>query len=453
MAVAAFLVILTSLVTGILGTTLLRSYLVDRSDTQLRNFAKAATHILSRGDSDRDQTLPTEFVVEIVDANGKPQTTGGSVPAPDDPRLSAAQLNDLGKLLTIRTGGNSWQVIVERVSGRRHAVFAYSLDDLDNTVTRLETADTIAGVIALALLAGIGVPLVRASLAPLRRIEETAEAIAAGDLSQRIDHPPGKTEVGRLAQSLDTMLGTIEAAYQARTAGEERALRSEERMRRFIADASHELRTPLTSVRGVAEYALQRSEVASRDELLSMMALVQQESIRMGRLVEDLLLLARFDTGRPLDPRPVDLASIAAQAVEAAHIVYPARRIELLAAEPVIVEADHERVRQIIDNLLGNALQHTPDGSPVIVTVTAEAVTGKLTVRDQGPGMTVEQASHVFERFYRTDDARARATGGTGLGLAIAASLTAAHDGQITVDTQPGHGAAFSVSLPLATTV
>jgi two-component system, OmpR family, sensor kinase len=223
-------------------------------------------------------------------------------------------------------------------------------------------------------------------------------------------------------------------------------------MRRFIADASHELRTPLTSVRGVAEYGLQRGETASRDELLSLMRLIQQESVRMGRLVDDLLLLARFDAGRPLNLRPVDLASIAAEAVQQARIVYPGRSITLVAAEPVILRADQERVRQVIDNLLGNAVQHSPDDSPVTITATCADGSGILTVRDDGPGMTPEQASRVFERFYRTDGARTRATGGAGLGLAIAASLTAAHDGQISVDTAPGRGAVFTVRLPLAAT-
>ena len=166
----------------------------------------------------------------------------------------------------------------------------------------------------------------------------------------------------------------------------------------------------------------------------------------------DLLLLARFDAGRPLDRRPVDLASLAAEAVTRARIVDPGRPITLEADEPVIVDADSERLRQVIDNLIGNALQHTPPGSPVTVTVTGDPGRGQLTVADQGPGMTPEQASHVFERFYRTDDARTRARGGAGLGLAIAASLAAAHGGEITVDTAPGRGAAFHLRLPLAET-
>jgi two-component system OmpR family sensor kinase len=245
------------------------------------------------------------------------------------------------------------------------------------------------------------------------------------------------------------MLGTIEAAYRARADGEDRAVRSEQRMRQFIADASHELRTPLTSVRGLAEYGLQQGTAASQDELLRLMTMIQNESARMGRLVADLLLLARLDAGPSLERRPVDLASIAAEAVQAARVVHPGRLVTLVAAEPVVVRADDERVRQVIDNLLGNACTHTPQGSAVTVTVTATADSGQLSVADAGPGMTPEQAARVFERFYRSDDARDRNSGGTGLGLAIAASLTAAHGGQLTVDTAAGRGATFHVRLPL----
>jgi two-component system OmpR family sensor kinase len=221
-------------------------------------------------------------------------------------------------------------------------------------------------------------------------------------------------------------------------------------MRRFIADASHELRTPLTSVRGLAEYGLQQGNDASPEELLRLMGLVAREAGRMGRLVDDLLLLARFDAGRALDPHPVDLASIAAEAVQQARLVAVGRPITLKAAEPVIVDADAERLRQIIDNLIGNAVQHTPRQTPVTVTASIAAGSGQLTVADRGPGMTQEQASHAFDRFYRTDDARTRARGGAGLGLAIAASLTAAHGGELTVDTKTGEGAAFHLRLPLA---
>jgi two-component system OmpR family sensor kinase len=460
MAAAALLVVLTSLVTAVLGTTLLRSYLLSRSDSQLRDFATVASRIVQRqqlqpaGNSSRPQALPTQFLVEVVSADGKIAMAGGPLGAADGPKLSAAQLSQTGTPFTapaVGPPGGSWRVLVQRLSGGQ-LVVAYSLGDLDSTVTRLEVADALAGGVAVVLLAGVGLPLVRASLKPLRRIEATASAIAGGDLSRRIDHPAGNTEVGRLAEALDVMLASIEAAYRARSDGEARARASQQRMQRFIADASHELRTPLTSVRGLAEYGLQQGEAADREELLRLMRLIAGQAGRMGGLVDDLLLLARFDAGRPLDRRPVDLASIAAEAVQHARIVAPGRPITVEAAEPVIVDADAERLRQIIDNLIGNAIQHTPSGSPVTVTVTGELGSARLTVADRGPGMTPEQASRVFERFYRTDDARTRASGGAGLGLAIAASLAAAHGGELTVDTTPGQGATFCLRLEQAET-
>ena len=459
MAAAAFLVVLTSVVTGVLGTILLRSYLIGRSDAQLRSFTVEASRLLTRttpptARDGEQQSLPTRFFAEVVSAGGQVETAAGSAHTANGPSLSAAQMGDDGTPFTVPApgaAGHSWRVLVTPASGGRHIVTAYSLDDLDSTVSRLEMADAVAGAVAVGLLAGVGLPLVRASLAPLARIEATATAIAGGDLSRRIDNRSRKTEVGRLSAVLNTMLAAMEAAYRARADGEARALRAQERMREFAADASHELRTPLTSVRGLAEYALQQGDAASREELLRLMTLIQGEAGRMSRLVADLLLLARFDAGRPLDRAPVDLASIAALAVQHARLVHPGRPITLHAAEPVVVSADDARIRQVIDNLLGNAVQHTPDGTPVTVTVTSGQGDGWLTVADRGPGMTPEQASRVFERFYRTEDARTRAAGGAGLGLAIAASLTAAHGGDITVDTAPGHGAAFTVRLPLAT--
>jgi len=453
MAAAALLVILTSVVTAVLGITLLRSYLLSHSDAQLRSFATVATRIVQRqqlqpAGSSRRQTLPIQFLVEQVSVAGKVSMAGGPLGPVKGPHLTAAQLSHTGTPFT--APGGSWRVLVQPLSGGSHLVIAYSLGDLNATVTRLEVADAVAGGVAIVLLAGVGLPLTRASLAPLRRIESTAAAIAGGDLSRRIDHPAGNTEVGRLAEALDLMLASIEAAYLARANGEARAQEAQDRMRHFIADASHELRTPLTSVRGLAEYGLQQGEGASREELLRLMGLIAGEAGRMGRLVEDLLLLARFDVGRPLDRRPVDLASIAAEAVQRARIVGPGRPITLRAVEPVIVNADTERLRQIIDNLIGNAIQHTPPESPVTVTVTSLSDRGRLSVADEGPGMAPEQATRVFERFYRTDDARARASGGAGLGLAIAASLAAAHDGDLMVDTEPGRGSTFHLCLPRA---
>jgi two-component system OmpR family sensor kinase len=463
MAVAAFLVMITSVVMGSLGTTLLHGYLLGRGDQQLRDFAAVASRNLAGGPPRLPQgrqpgqpsrpSQPLQFLIEIIAADGRISVTEAPLHHGSLPRIASSRLKDpQGPFTAPAAGdpGHSWRVLVRTLPGGRHAVVAFSLDNLNSTVTRLEIADAVAGAVAIVLLAGIGLPLVRISLAPLARIEKTAAAIAAGDLSRRIDHPSRRTEVGRLAGALNTMLARIEAAYRSREEGEARALDSEDRMRRFVADASHELRTPLTSVRGLAEFSLQQGTDASHAELIRLMALIQQEAARMGRLVDDLLLLAQFDQDRPLERRPVDLSSIAVRAVVGARLIQPDRPITLHADAPVVVDGDAERLRQVLDNLIGNALQHTPRGTAVTVSVAQQAGQAQLTVRDSGPGLAADQASQVFERFYRTDRARTRARGGTGLGLSIAAALTAAHAGTITVDTQPGRGAAFQVRLPLA---
>jgi two-component system, OmpR family, sensor kinase len=460
LAVAAILVTVTSVVTGWLGTALLSGYLLDRGDAQLRGFASVAGHILAHPrppgrppvGQGQGQGLPTQFYVRVISADGHGRVAADSVHVAHPPQLSAAQQRGESGPFTVPGAGapgHDWRVLVRALPGGRHLVIGYSLDGLDSTVTRLEVADAAAGAVALVVLVILGIPLVRVGLAPLAKIERSAAAIAAGDLSQRIDHPSRRTEVGRLAGALNTMLGRIEAAYRARAEGEARAVDSEDRMRRFVADASHELRTPLTSVRGLSEFSLQQGEAVSRADLLRAMALIQAEAGRMGRLVDDLLLLAQFDEHRPLDLRPVDLASIAVEAVLAAGPANRGHVITVQAAEPVIVQADHGRLRQIVDNLISNAVQHTPAGSAVTVTVTGSPPSGLLTVADNGPGMAPEQASRVFERFYRTDRARSRSRGGTGLGLAIAATLAAAHGGTISVDSEPGRGAAFHVRLPL----
>jgi two-component system, OmpR family, sensor kinase len=457
MVAATVLVMVTLVVMGALGTAMLRSYLFGRVDAQLRAFASAPgpRRLPARVPRSGRPQLPTLFLLEQVSASGRAQIQGGSASGVSPPKISAARLRGPAGPFTAPADDprHSWRVLVRAVGGGRHVVIAYSLDAVNSTVTRLEVADAAAGAVAILVLAAIGLPLIRVSLAPLSRIEDAAGAIAAGDLSRRIDRPAAETEVGRLAAALNMMLARIETAYRAREEGEAHARDSEERMRRFVADASHELRTPLTSVRGLAEFCLQQGEAASRDEMTRLMTGIQQEATRMGLLVEDLLLLAQFDADRPLDRQPVDVSSVAAEAVLVARALPNGHSVTLDAAsDPVIVSADSARLRQVIDNLIGNALQHTPPGTVVTVSTGSTPGFGQLTVADNGPGLTAEQASRVFERFYRTDDARSRARGGTGLGLAIAAALVEAHGGAITVDARPpDHGAAFRVRLPLAT--
>jgi two-component system OmpR family sensor kinase len=222
-------------------------------------------------------------------------------------------------------------------------------------------------------------------------------------------------------------------------------------MRQFVADASHELRTPLTSIRGFADFHAQQGDAADRAETSRLMSRIRQEATRMGKLVDDLLLLADLDEQRALDLRPVDLSSLAADAVHDLQILQPDRRLAMRAEpEPVIVNADEARVRQVIANLLSNALHHTPPGTPIDVSVRFGSGEAHLTVADQGPGMSQWQAERAFERFYRADPARSPASGGSGLGLSIVAALVRAHGGRAEVDTAPGCGCAFHIWLPLA---
>ncbi|HSO55520.1 MAG TPA: HAMP domain-containing sensor histidine kinase, partial [Actinomycetes bacterium] len=369
------------------------------------------------------------------------------------------------------TGGDGrWRVAVQPLRDGGSVVVAASLDGIDSTTRQLRLIDLVVSGVVLLVLAGVGAAIVRASLRPLVEIEQTARAIAAGDLTRRVPDRDPRTEVGRLGRALNTMLAQIESAFGARAASEasarrseEAARRSEDRMRRFVADASHELRTPLTTIRGFAELYRQG---AGRDpaELDRLMRRIEDQAARMGLLVEDLLLLARLDQQRPLGREPVDLLALATEAVHDARAVAPDRPIELVlgtgdgdgegkGGSALVVLGDDQRLRQVLANLVNNALTHTPAGSPVEVRVGTAPLDGAqaaaVEVVDHGPGLTPEQAERVFERFYRADKARSRAVG-TGLGLSIVAALVAVHGGTVQVDSVPGRGARFRVVLPLA---
>jgi two-component system, OmpR family, sensor kinase len=254
------------------------------------------------------------------------------------------------------------------------------------------------------------------------------------------------TEVGRLARVLNTMLTRLEAAFTERKESEERLRKSEERLRRFAADASHELRTPIASVRAYTE--LYRRRGGQRDDAGYVIAKIEQESTRLSRLVDDLLLLARLDDGRPLAAEPVDLGALAASAVEAARVLDPDRIIELRVVGSVEVIGDRDRLRQVIDNLLTNVLTHTPAGTPALVTVTSDGGYAVLDVADRGLGLSEDERERVFERFYRADPSRARVSGGAGLGLSILAAIVVAHGGRATVEPRAGGGARFRIVLP-----
>jgi two-component system OmpR family sensor kinase len=282
--------------------------------------------------------------------------------------------------------------------------------------------------------------LVRRSLRPLDAIGSTAAAIAAGDLSQRVERAEERTEVGRLGLALNAMLGQIESAFKAREA-------SEQKLRRFVADASHELRTPLAAIRAYAELFTRGAE-RRPDDLARSMAGITRESERMTLLVDDLLLLARLDEGRPLERKPVELDEVVGEAVDTALTVDPERSIEL-DAQPAQVLGDRDRLRQIVDNLLSNVRAHTPPATPVRVSVGTANGEALIEVADAGPGLSPDEAERVFERFYRADTSRSRTSGGIGLGLSIVAAVAEAHGGSVSAESEPGEGTTFRIALPL----
>ncbi len=333
-------------------------------------------------------------------------------------------------------------VVAPLTSGTGSLVVAVPMNDVVQTLHRLLLIEVVATLAVLAGVAGLALMVVRAGLRPLEDIGTTAGAIAAGDLSRRVERAEPRTEVGRLGLSLNAMLSQIQTAFEARQ-------ESEARLRRFVGDASHELRTPLTSIRGYAE--MFRRGVAERpDDLATAMRRIEEESARMGVLVDDLLLLARLDQGRPLERAPVDLGVVAADAVLDARAVEPERPIDLDAAGPAVVLGDELRLRQVAANLLANARQHTPADTPIQVGVRRQNGCVVLEVADQGPGLFPEEADKVFERFYRADPSRNRNLGGAGLGLSIVAAVAEAHGGRARVESAPGQGARFWVELPEA---
>ncbi|MEU4342885.1 HAMP domain-containing sensor histidine kinase [Nocardia sp. NPDC023852] len=330
------------------------------------------------------------------------------------------------------------------------------LTDNQETVSRLIYIEIGTGAMALLALGAIGYLVIRRSLRPLREVEETAAAIAGGDLHRRVPVRGVDTEVDHLARSLNEMLAQIQHGVAATEASEEAARRSEARMRRFVADASHELRTPLTTIRGFAELYRQGASSDAR----MVVGRIEAEAERMGLLVEDLLLLARLDEKRPLARESVDLLALTGDAVHSAQAMAarqkttptaPDRPITLLIGDgegTMDVIGDEARLRQVLANLLGNAVTHTPPETPITVRLSPLPDRVRIDVIDSGPGLSPEAATRVFERFYRTDTSRTRTSGGSGLGLSIVQALVTAHGGRVSVDTEPGRGATFTVVLP-----
>ncbi|HEX2192445.1 MAG TPA: HAMP domain-containing sensor histidine kinase [Acidimicrobiales bacterium] len=443
--------------TNVVTYRALRSFLLHRVDQQLAAAHEPVAHQLFEGRRGPlagrlpDTLVPAGTYAAVLDPAGDVLRSAvfdyaGQAAEPDRPPPSLGE-DDLDRRSTFTAdatrGSGNYRV---RVSGfgaqGAHLLVAIPLDEVTSTLRRLLVIEVVATGLGLVGAGLAALVLVRAGLRPLDDISQVAGAIAAGDLSKRVPRAEPRTEVGRLGLSLNAMLGQIESAFEARQA-------SEARLRRFVADASHELRTPLTSIRGYAEL-FRRGAAERPEDLAKVMRRIEEEASRMGVLVDDLLLLARLDQGRPLEREPVDLARVAADAVDDARAAAPDRTISLDAPPHVMVTGDDVRLRQVAANLLANACQHTPPGAPVDVRLRAEDRSAVLEVADHGPGLEPEEAARVFERFYRADPARARAGGGSGLGLSIVAAIAEAHGGRATVDTAPGEGARFRVFLPLA---
>jgi two-component system, OmpR family, sensor kinase len=446
------------LVVAAIGTFVsLKQYIIGRADRQLTAFGTAAEAFYgSHGVAATRPETPWPATA-LADAGSLPsflqvRDPGGGVLLTFAPggvphlpsRLPAGAVtaaNPDGATIRRTSGpGGDWRIRVSRLNSGALLVIGIPTRELD---VAIKHTARVLSVVTVVTLLGVGLlaqRAIRRGMRPLEEIAGTARAIGGGDLSRRVEPADPRTEVGRLGQALNAMLGQIETAFREREA-------SEERLRRFVADASHELRTPVATVRGYAEL-FRRGAAARPDDLAKAMHRIEAEAERMSVLVDELLLLARLDQGRPLEREPVDLTALAREAVSGARAVDPDRPVELTAPPEVVVPGDAVRLRQVLDNLLANVRRHTPPGTPATVDVSLTGGHATIDVTDQGPGVPAEHRERVFERFYRTDGTRSREGGGAGLGLSIVAAVVTAHDGTVTVTSPPGGGAMFRVRLP-----
>jgi len=474
--ILGFIVVAAVLVgTNVALTSTFRGYLINRVDHQLvtaggplgarpfGNGPDGSSGASARADSEQNRAFSEYFqAIGDLDTGVLTQFGGYYDPAQRPPpelrsdqvtsHLTRPGANIKPFTTKAVTGSSEWRVIViggrdldnsgTRTGTNTVSVIGLSLDGVQETLSHVQEIQIGATLAVLLALGIVSWWMIRLGVHPVAAMAETAEKISGGDLSVRVDHPNETTEVGRLGASFNRMLDRIQEAFTAREA-------SEAKVRRFAADASHELRTPLTSIRGYAE--LYRAGALSNPESMAdAMRRVESEAQRMGVLVEDLLALARLDQQQETERHDVDLATIATDAVADARAVEPDRTIDL-SVVPAVVHADEPALRQVVANLLTNVRAHTPAGTTARVTVRVTDGAAELAVEDDGPGVTDEIAAHVFERFYRADDARTRSEGGTGLGLAIVDSIVCAHGGSVEVVSVAGRGARFVIKIPAAT--
>jgi len=446
--VAVALIVLVVGVTGAVVLATQREFLIEQVDTQLRAAAQPATRVpLGPGNPAQapagqgtEPGILSDLWVGTVSADGTisrrvaPGLGSGAEPNINPAEALAAATGDRAFTVAAVDGSVDFRVLATTAPNGSVVVIGSPLSRVQEASNRLLTAMAVGGGVIVAGVALLGWWVWRLGLRPIKQMTVAADAITAGDLDRRIDTYPPTTEAGHLALALNTMLDARQAA--------------ENKLRRFVGDASHELRTPLTSIRGYADL-YRRGGLDDPAALDDAMRRINQESVRMAELVDDLLLLARLDQGRPLHLAPVDVAAVLRDAAADAAVVDPDRNVELDVTEPLVATADEPSLRQVVGALVTNALVHTP--STAAVTVRGAAVPGAgvvIEVADRGPGMAPDAAAHAFERFYRGDPSRSRHHGGSGLGLSIVESIVAAHGGRVELETAPGAGATLRVLLP-----
>lgn len=377
--------------------------------------------------------------VETVAAPG----LRADVPLPEITGEQARAGAESGEPFTVAgaSGDVRYRVLASsRDGGDTAVIVAAPLDSVDAATSDLVRREVAGATVIVAALVLVAIWVIRLGVRPVKQMTEVATAVAAGDLSQRVPAHDPRTEAGELGEALNQMMTSIEQSFAERE-------RSQERLRQFVADASHELRTPVATIRGYAEL-YRTGGLVSDQALADAMRRTEAEAVRMGGLVDDLLALARLDEGLPLQLGPVDLATVLADASDDARAVDPSRSIEVEVPAGLMVQADEARVRQILANLVGNALVHTPAGTPITLRAGRTDDVCSVEVADQGPGMSAEAAERAFERFYRADPSRARHQGGTGLGLAIVEATVRAHGGTVTLRSVPGSGTTVRIELP-----
>jgi two-component system, OmpR family, sensor kinase len=471
-------------IAAVATTTVVSNFLVGQVDDELEAASlNLPTTLDLLQPSSQQQGLPSDYYVRILGEKSDPRVLGYSaIVRFGTPELSemtfqestyAKAADNGGKpqpfttsAATSRNGTESWRAVTLAArypTGERAVVYvALPLRGVDSTVSIL-TRTLIMSGLGIVLLGGLTAwLLVERSLRSLRSVEHTAAQIAAGDLSQRVPEAPPGTEMGSLAASLNAMLTQIERAFAAQEA-------SEVRMRQFVSDASHELRTPVATIRGYGEL-YRMGALDTSDKVDDTMVRIEDAARRMGTLVNDLLVLARLDEGRPVARENVDLVVLARDSVQDLHALDPTREVSVVPLAPdagsgsagsadpagqvpdtLVVEGDGDRLRQVVTNLIGNVARHTPAGTPAEIALGTRPDDGVavLEVRDHGGGLTEEQARRIFERFYRADSSRTRESGGSGLGMAIVAAIVGTHGGHVEVRPTDGGGLTVRITLPL----